>query len=121
MFQHSARTWTRNGNGQQSGNRCNPRPSTGEFWASLGGTPVTRPDLGSAPKRVLSARRLSGEPYTLPEEAVEWVEALAALRREALTNPRVAPFREQIARACERTAKALRADPFKAEGHGRPV
>ncbi|MEU8473201.1 hypothetical protein AB0F30_35945 [Streptomyces sp. NPDC029006] len=58
----------------------------------------------------LPARRLSGQPYTLPEDAVEWVQALAALRREAVTNPRVAPFREQLASACERTARALRTD-----------
>ena len=54
------------------------------------------------------AQRLSGQPYTLPEDAVEWVEALAALRRE-VTHPRIYPFREQVARACERTALALRA------------
>ncbi|MDQ1022532.1 hypothetical protein QF035_000114 [Streptomyces umbrinus] len=54
------------------------------------------------------AQRLSGQPYTLPEDAVEWVEALAALRRD-VTNPRIYPFREQVARACERTALALRA------------
>jgi len=39
---------------------------------------------------------------------VEWVEALASLRRE-VTNPRIYPFREQVARACEQTALALRA------------
>ncbi|WP_326762752.1 hypothetical protein OHB35_52730 [Streptomyces phaeochromogenes] len=54
------------------------------------------------------AQRLSGQPYTLPEDAVEWVEALAALRRD-VTNPRIYPFREQVARACERAALALRA------------
>ncbi|MEU3342908.1 hypothetical protein [Streptomyces sp. NPDC006668] len=59
----------------------------------------------SAPR---PAQRLSGEPYTLPEDAVEWVEALAALRRD-VTNPRIYPFREHVARACERTAQALRA------------
>ena len=57
------------------------------------------------------AQRLSGQPYTLPEDAVEWIEALAVLRREALTNPRIHPFREHVARACERTAEALRTDP----------
>ncbi|MER6280645.1 hypothetical protein ABT202_30840 [Streptomyces sp900105245] len=70
---------------------------------------VTRPDPGSAPSRAQPARRLSGEPYTLPEDAIEWIEALAVLRRE-VTNPRVAPFREHIARACERTLQALRAE-----------
>jgi hypothetical protein len=59
----------------------------------------------SAPR---PAQRLSGEPYTQPEDAVEWVEALAALRRE-VTDPRIYPFREHVARACERTAQALRA------------
>jgi hypothetical protein len=59
----------------------------------------------SAPR---PAQRLSGEPYTLPEDAVEWVEALAALRGD-VTNPRIYPFREHVARACERTAQALRA------------
>ncbi|WP_405953443.1 hypothetical protein [Streptomyces phaeochromogenes] len=54
------------------------------------------------------AHRLSGQPYTLPEDAVEWVEALAALRRE-VTHPQIYPFREQVARACERAALALRA------------
>jgi hypothetical protein len=54
------------------------------------------------------AQRLSGQPYTLPEDAVEWVEALAALRRD-MDNPRIYPFREQVARACERAALALRA------------
>ncbi|MGW6485678.1 hypothetical protein [Streptomyces sp. NPDC055056] len=58
-----------------------------------------------------SAQRLSGQPYTLPEDAVEWIEALAVLRREAVTNPKVAPFREHIANACERTLEALRSDP----------
>lgn len=44
----------------------------------------------------------------LPEDAVEWVEALAALRR-AVTHPRIYPFREQVAQACDRAALALRA------------
>lgn len=44
----------------------------------------------------------------LPEDAVEWVEARAALRRE-VTHPRIYPFREQVARACDRVALALRA------------
>ncbi|MGW6263332.1 hypothetical protein, partial [Streptomyces sp. NPDC055085] len=46
---------------------------------------------GSAAPR--PAKRLSGQPYTLPEDAVEWIEALAVLRREAVTNPKVVPFR----------------------------
>ncbi|MGW1272054.1 hypothetical protein [Streptomyces sp. NPDC002491] len=55
------------------------------------------------------AQRLSGQAYTLPEDAVEWVEALAALRQD-VNNPKIFLFREQIARACERTVLALRAD-----------
>lgn len=57
---------------------------------------------------VRPARRLSGEPYALPEDAVEWIEALRALRQE-VARPRVAPFREYLARACESTAQVLRA------------
>jgi hypothetical protein len=53
------------------------------------------------------AVRLSGEPYTLPTDAVEWVEALAALRTRA-GSTRIYPFREQLARACDRAARALR-------------
>ncbi|MFD7678460.1 hypothetical protein [Streptomyces sp. NPDC060187] len=63
---------------------------------------------GSAAPR--PAQRLSGQPYTLPEDAVEWIEALAALRREAVTNPKVAPFREHIANACEKTLQVLRSE-----------
>ncbi|GAX57547.1 hypothetical protein [Streptomyces olivochromogenes] len=59
------------------------------------------PDPGRIPLAPRLAPRLSGQPYTLPDDAVEWIEALAALRREALTNPKVTPFREHIARACE--------------------
>ncbi|MGW1987906.1 hypothetical protein ACWCPJ_36570 [Streptomyces collinus] len=58
----------------------------------------------------LPARRLSGQPYALPEDALEWVQALAALRREAVGNPQVAPFREQLAAACERSSRALRSE-----------
>ncbi|MFG2441093.1 hypothetical protein [Streptomyces sp. NPDC048508] len=66
-------------------------------------------DAGASAPR--PAQRLSGQPYTLPEDAVEWIEALAALRQEAVTNPKVVPFREHIARACERTLKVLRSEP----------
>ncbi|WP_331733219.1 hypothetical protein OHU34_43860 (plasmid) [Streptomyces sp. NBC_00080] len=65
--------------------------------------------LQEHPARLRPAQRLSGEAYTLPEDAVEWLEALAALRAD-MTNPWIYPFREQIARACERTAAALRVD-----------
>lgn len=34
---------------------------------------------------------------------MEWVEALIALRRD-VANPRIYPFREHVARACERAA-----------------
>lgn len=62
-----------------------------------------------APSVIRPAQRLSGEPYTLPEDAVEWIEALAALRRD-IANPKIYPFREYVARACERTLEALRDD-----------
>ncbi|WP_143639933.1 hypothetical protein [Streptomyces sp. 1-11] len=70
---------------------------------------VVRPATAPSLTQLRPARRLSGQPYTLPEDAVEWIEALAALRRE-VTNPKVHPFREHIARACEKTLQALRAD-----------
>ena len=60
-------------------------------------------EAAQAPPAPRPAQRLSGQPYTLPEDAVEWVEALAALRRE-VTHPQIYPFREQVARACERAA-----------------
>ncbi|MFF0142360.1 hypothetical protein ACFYRN_38715 [Streptomyces sp. NPDC005227] len=69
------------------------------------------PDAGRTLLAPMPARRLSGQPYTLPEDAVEWIEALAALRRDALTNPKVTPFREHIARACEKTLEVLRLEP----------
>ncbi|MFD6826978.1 hypothetical protein ACFWC5_42730 [Streptomyces sp. NPDC060085] len=76
---------------------------------------VVRPPEVTGAGRVVSAprpaQRLSGQPYTLPEDAVEWIEALVALRRAALTDPRVAPFREHVARACEKTLEVLRSEP----------
>ncbi|CAM5630052.1 hypothetical protein SCYAM73S_05935 [Streptomyces cyaneofuscatus] len=66
---------------------------------------------GQVPLAPRAAQRLNGEKYTLPEDAVEWIEALAALRRE-VNDPKINMFREHIALACERTARALRAaDP----------
>ncbi|MFD8001768.1 hypothetical protein [Streptomyces mirabilis] len=59
--------------------------------------------------RKMPAKWLSRQPCTLPEDAVEWVQALAYLRRAA-GDPQIAPFPEQLARACERTARALRSD-----------
>ncbi|MFD9404964.1 hypothetical protein ACFWA4_39880 [Streptomyces sp. NPDC060011] len=68
------------------------------------------PESGRMPQAPRPAERLSGQPYTLPEDALEWIEALAALRREAVTNPRVPPFREYIVQACEKTLQVLRSD-----------
>lgn len=67
-------------------------------------------DTGRMPLAPRPAQRLSGQPYTLPEDAIEWIEALAALRRGAVTNPRVPPFREHIAKACEKTLLVLRSE-----------
>jgi hypothetical protein len=50
---------------------------------------------------------VSGQPYTLPEGAVEWVEALRALRSVAGAG-QIYPFREQLAKVCDRTAQVLR-------------
>ncbi|MEU0032079.1 hypothetical protein [Streptomyces sp. NPDC006335] len=66
-------------------------------------------DQDQVPLAPRAAQRLNGEPYTLPEDAVEWIEALAALRKAA-TSPKIYPFREHVARACERAAQALRAE-----------
>ncbi|WAU78426.1 hypothetical protein O1Q96_00865 (plasmid) [Streptomyces sp. Qhu-G9] len=77
-------------------------------------------EAAQAPPAPRPAQRLSGQPYTLPEDAVEWVEALAALRRN-VTHPQIYPFREQVARACERAALALRAsapEPTQPEPDG---
>ncbi|MGW6217885.1 hypothetical protein [Streptomyces sp. NPDC055109] len=68
------------------------------------------PAAGRMPLAPRPAQRLSGQPYMLPEDAVEWIEALAALRREAVTNSKVAPFREHIVQACEKTLDVLRSD-----------
>lgn len=50
---------------------------------------------------------MSGQPYTLPEGAVEWVEVLKALRDVAGAG-QICPFREQLARICDRAAQVLR-------------
>jgi hypothetical protein len=68
---------------------------------------ITLRDPGRIPLAPRAAERLNGQPYTLPEDAVEWVEALAALRRSA-RDPKIYPFREHLARACEKAARALR-------------
>lgn len=59
--------------------------------------------------REVPAARLSGEPYTLPEDAVEWAQALAQLRRIAMAGGVPGVAREPLARACEAAARALRA------------
>ncbi|MEV2236339.1 hypothetical protein AB0H69_48485 [Streptomyces phaeochromogenes] len=69
---------------------------------------VVLQEAAQAPPAPRPALRLSGQPYTLPEDAVEWAEAHAALRRN-VTHPQIYPFREQVAQACERAALALRA------------
>ncbi|MFF4402649.1 hypothetical protein [Streptomyces sp. NPDC001480] len=61
----------------------------------------------TVPAQPRPAVRMSGQPYTLPEDAVEWVEALKALRSVAGTG-RIYPFREQVAKICDRTAQLLR-------------
>ncbi|MCF3960459.1 hypothetical protein [Streptomyces fuscigenes] len=58
--------------------------------------------------REVPAARLSGEPYTLPEDAVEWAQALAHLRRTAEAGGLPDVAREPLARACEAAARALR-------------
>ncbi|MEU6444809.1 hypothetical protein [Streptomyces sp. NPDC047046] len=68
---------------------------------------VTLRDSDQIPLAPRAAERLNGQPYTLPEDAVEWVEALAALRRSA-GDSKIYPFREHLARACEKAAQALR-------------
>jgi hypothetical protein len=72
-------------------------------------------DQDKVPLAPRAAQRLNGEPYTLPEDAVEWIEALVALRRE-VTNPKIHAFRHHIALACEKTARALRDADLGPEG-----
>lgn len=92
----------------EGGKTCEPVREVIERTETVVRT-VIRPAAAPSPTALRPARRLSGQPYTLPEDAVEWIEALAVLRRE-VTNPKVHPFREYIARACEKTLQALRAD-----------
>ncbi|GAA3754031.1 hypothetical protein GCM10023082_56930 [Streptomyces tremellae] len=54
------------------------------------------------------ATRLSGEPYTLPEDAIEWAQALAHLRQAAEQGSLPDLASEPLARACEAAARALR-------------
>ncbi|MCG7206396.1 hypothetical protein [Streptomyces arenae] len=50
---------------------------------------------------------MSGQPYKLPEDVVEWAEALKALRTVAGAG-HIYPYREQLAKLCDRTAQLLR-------------
>lgn len=68
---------------------------------------TTRTQTITVPAPPRPAVRMSGQPYTLPEGAVEWVEALKALRSVAGAG-QIYPFRAQLAKICERTAQELR-------------
>ncbi|MER6288414.1 hypothetical protein [Streptomyces sviceus] len=70
-------------------------------------------DLDHIPLAPRAAQRLDGQPYTLPEDAVEWIEALAALRRAA-TSPKIYLLRDHVALACERAAQTLREESPRA-------
>ncbi|WP_329453831.1 hypothetical protein [Streptomyces sp. NBC_01497] len=67
---------------------------------------VVRTEPGGV--RQVPAARLSGEPYTLPEDAVEWVQALAHLRQVIARGGLPEMAREPLARACEAAARELR-------------
>ncbi|MFD5634820.1 hypothetical protein ACFWJM_11865 [Streptomyces sp. NPDC127077] len=67
----------------------------------------TRTVTVAVPAPPRPAVRMSGQPYTLPEDAVEWVETLKALRDVAGVG-QIYPFREQLARICDWTAQVLR-------------
>lgn len=71
---------------------------------------VTRTVIRQEIQRV-PAVRLSGEPYTLPADAIEWAQALAHLRTEVAAGRIPVFIREALARACDLTARALRNDP----------
>ncbi|MCL7382216.1 hypothetical protein [Streptomyces sp. 35G-GA-8] len=67
---------------------------------------VTQTVVRQGPVRQVPATRLSGEPYTLPADPIEWAQALAYLRGEAT---RFLPaHRASLAQACELTARVLR-------------
>ncbi|MGW0336683.1 hypothetical protein ACWD0J_33395 [Streptomyces sp. NPDC003011] len=74
---------------------------------------------GPTKVKIVPGVRLSGEAYTLPEDAVEWAQALMYLRRHA-SSPGIYPFREQVAHVCETTARVLR-DASPAFTPGRPT
>jgi hypothetical protein len=74
---------------------------------------VTRTVVRQAPPEIrrVPAARLNGEPYTLPADVIEWAEALAHLRAQAASGEILVFAREALARACDLTARTLRADP----------
>ncbi|MDH6589943.1 hypothetical protein M2161_009134 [Streptomyces sp. SAI-133] len=63
------------------GQSCEPVREIVERTQTVVRTVVLR-DQDTVPLAPRAAQRLNGEPYTLPADAVEWIEALAALRRE---------------------------------------
>lgn len=87
----------------EGGKTCEPVREVIERTETVVRT-VVRPTAAPSSTALRPARRLSGQPYTLPEDAGEWIEALAVLRRE-VANPKIHPFREYIARACEKTGQ----------------
>ncbi|MFI6254348.1 hypothetical protein [Streptomyces sp. NPDC051016] len=68
---------------------------------------MIRTETVTVPAPPRPAVRASGQLYTLPEDAVEWVETLKALRGVAGTG-QIYPFRDQLAKICDRTAQVLR-------------
>ncbi|MGW7427501.1 hypothetical protein ACWGJB_47440 [Streptomyces sp. NPDC054813] len=68
---------------------------------------MTRTLTVAVPAPPRPAVRVTGQPYTLPGDAVEWVEVLKALRDVAGAG-QIYPFREQLAKICDRTAQVLR-------------
>lgn len=71
---------------------------------------VTRTVVRQGPVevRTVPAVRLSGEPYTLPTDPIEWAQTLAYLRAAAAQGRIPDIARESLAAACERTARVLR-------------
>ncbi|MFE2943428.1 hypothetical protein ACFXKG_30895 [Streptomyces sp. NPDC059255] len=63
--------------------------------------------------RQVPARRLSGQPYTLPEDVLEWAQMLRHLRRAVDDGKIPTAFREKLAQACELTARALRGQDLR--------
>lgn len=63
---------------------------------------------GPGEVRRVPAERASGAPYTLPENALEWVEALRYLAGDAQSGRFTADQRAMLAGACESVADELR-------------